>query len=142
MPNVLPQEANAPPLLHNKRQPYQICCIIRKKTNATEKQQDEIIDRIDANENPLIQNTSNQSELRNLYKNAQVEVALLQTRQCFSKKNIDLTSNTQMLGSKRFSNHHLRTPDAKEIQKFPQEKFFYYLDPRAKDPLQMRSSLL
>ena len=36
-------------------------------------------------------------------------------------KNIDLTTNTQMLGSNRFSNHHLRTPNAKEIQEFPQE---------------------
>ena len=76
MPNVLPQEATAPSLLHNKRQPYQICCIMRKK-NATEKWQDEIIDRIDANENPLIQNTSKPSKLRQPCKNAQVEVALL-----------------------------------------------------------------
>ena len=48
-----------------------------KRTNATEKWQDEIIDRIDTNQNPLIQNASKQSELRIPCKNAQVEVALL-----------------------------------------------------------------
>ena len=29
-----------------------------------------------------------------------------------------------MLASKIISNHHLRTPDAKEIQEFSQEKFY------------------
>ena len=48
-----------------------------KITNTTEEKQDEIIDRIDINENPLIQNASKPSELRKPCKNAQVEVALL-----------------------------------------------------------------
>ena len=140
MLNFFPQEANVPSLLHNKRQPYQICCIMRKKSNATEKQQDEIIDRIDANQSPLIQNTSKPSELRNPCKMPKMKSP--SCRQDNVSKNINLTTNTQMLENKRFFNHHLRTPDAKEIQEFPQEKFFYYSDPRAKDPLQMKSSFL
>ena len=40
------------------------------------------------------------------------------------KKYIDLSTNTQMLGSKRFSNHHLRKPDAKEIQEISTRKVF------------------
>ena len=111
-----------------------------KRTNATEKQQDEIIDHTDNIENPLIQAMPNKRVEKALQKRPS-EVALLQTRQCF-QKNIDLTTNTQMLGSERFFNRHLITPNAKEIQEFPQEKFFYYPNPRAKDPLQMRSSLL
>ena len=39
------------------------------------------------------------------------------------EKYIDITQISRMLGSKRLSNHHLRTPDAKEIQKYPQESF-------------------
>ena len=30
MSNALPKEATAPSLLHNKCQPYQICCVARK----------------------------------------------------------------------------------------------------------------
>ena len=75
MSNDLPKEATAPSLLHNKHQPYQICCIMRKKSYR--KVASEIIDRIDTSENPLIQNASKSSELRNPCKNAHVEVALL-----------------------------------------------------------------
>ena len=46
-----------------------------------------------------------------------------------------------MLGRNRLSNHHRRTPDAKEIQEFPEKLFFYYPDSRAKGHLQMGSSL-
>ena len=69
----------------------------------------------------------------------------LQKRPSWSRPPVDKTTipqkiyrshtNSRMLGSKRFSNRHLRTPDLKEIQKYPHEKFFYYPDPRAKDPL-------
>ena len=31
MSNIFPKEATTLSLLHNKRQPYQICCIMRKK---------------------------------------------------------------------------------------------------------------
>ena len=31
MSNDLPKEATTPSLLYNKRQPYQICCIMRKE---------------------------------------------------------------------------------------------------------------
>ena len=63
-----------------------------KRTNATEKQQDEIIDHNDTNENPLIQAMPNKRVEEALQKRLS-EVALLQTKQCFHK-NIDLTTNT------------------------------------------------
>ena len=134
MPNVLPQEANAPSLMHNKRQPYQICCVMRKEQMLKKKQQDEIIDRIDTNENALIQNASKPSELRNPCKNTQVEVALLQTRQCFPK-NIDLTKIPKCQEAIDFpitiEEHQMQ----RRSKKFPQEQFFLLSKSKSQRPL-------
>ena len=81
------------------------------------------------------------SELRKPCKNAQVKSPSCRQNKV-SMKNIDLTTNTQMIGSNRLSNHHRRTPDAKEAQEFPQKSFSIIKISRAKDPFTMRSSPL
>ena len=90
MSNDLPKEATVPSLPHNKRQPYQICCIMRKKQKLQKNSKMKSQIALMLMKTPLIQNASKPNGLRKPCKNAQVEVALLQTRQCFPK-NIDLT---------------------------------------------------
>ena len=117
----LPEEVNAPSLLHNKRQPYQICCIMRKSKMLQKNSKKKSYIAMTLMKTPWY----NMKTIRASW-GPPAKTLQLKTPSCRQdndpKKRYRSHTIFRMLGSKRFSNHHRRTPDAKQIHKISTKK--------------------
>ena len=100
-----------------------------------------MIDRNDTNENPLIKNEDNPSELR-----PPAKTPTLKSSSCRQDndppKYRSHNNFPNARKQKTFQSPSKNIRCKGDPSKISTRNVFYYLDPRAKDPLEMRSSLI